>query len=70
MENETDTERIDMDREELNELCEDSWGVGLDSIVGMMRESNVLDSVGFEKDGELSGEEKVVEFFVEMVNNI
>ena len=59
-----------MDREELNELCEDSWGVGLDRIVEMLRESNVLDSVGFEKSGELSGEEKVVEFFVEMVNNI
>jgi len=70
MENETDTERIIMDRETLSELCEDSWGVGLDRIVGMMREGNVLDSVGFEKSGELSGEEKVVEFFVELVNNI
>ena len=39
-------------------------------LIWMMRESNVLDSVGFEKSGELSGEEKVVEFFVEMVNNI
>ena len=33
MENETDTERIDMDRETLSEMCEDSWGVGLDRIV-------------------------------------
>tara|TARA_B000000565_G_scaffold26592_1_gene18101 strand:- start:497 stop:709 length:213 start_codon:yes stop_codon:yes gene_type:complete len=67
---ETDIERIEMDKESLNELCEDSWGVSLDMIVGMMREGNVLDSVGFEKSGELSGEEKVVKFFVEMVNNI
>ena len=72
MENETDTERIvmDMDRETLSEMCEDSWGVGLDRIVEEMRDFDVLNQPMFEKDGELSGEERVVQFFVEMVNRI
>ena len=72
MENETDTERIvmDMDRETLSEMCEDSWGVGLDRIVEEMRDFDVLNQPMFEKSGELSGEERVVQFFVEMVNRI
>lgn len=70
MENETDTERIFMDRETLSEMCEDSWGVGLDRIVEEMRDFDVLNQPMFEKSGELSGEERVVQFFVEMVNRI
>ena len=70
MENETDTERIFMDRETLSEMREDSWGVGLDRIVEEMRDFDVLNQPMFEKSGELSGEERVVQFFVEMVNRI
>ena len=59
-----------MDRETLSEMCEDSWGVSLDRIVEEMRDFDVLNQPMFEKDGELSGEERVVQFFVEMVNRI
>ena len=31
-----------MDRETLSEMCEDSWGVGLDRIVEEMRDFDVL----------------------------
>ena len=72
MENETETERIvmDMDRETLSEMCEESWGVGLDRIVEEMRDFDVLNQPMFVKDGELNNEERVVQFFVEMVNRI
>ena len=70
MENETDTERIFMDRETLSEMCEDSWGVGLDRILQEMDDEMLLNQPMFVKDGELNTEERVVQFFVEMVNRI
>ena len=59
-----------MDRETLSEMCEESWGVGLDRIVEEMRDFDVLNQPMFVKDGELNNEERVVQFFVEMVNRI
>ncbi len=59
-----------MDRETLSEMCEDSWGVGLDRIVEEMKDFDVLNQPMFVKDGELNTEERVVQFFVEMVNRI
>ena len=70
MENETDTERIFMDRETLSEMCEDSWGVGLDRIVEEMRDFDVLNQPMFVEESQLSHEERVVQFFVDMVNRI
>ena len=70
MENETDTERIFMDRETLSEMCEESWGVGLDRIVEEMRDFDVLNQPMFVEESQLSHEERVVQFFVDMVNRI
>ena len=59
-----------MDRETLSEMCEDSWGVGLDRILQEMDDEMLLNQPMFVKDGELNTEERVVQFFVEMVNRI
>ena len=59
-----------MDRNELRDMCEETWGHSLEAIVEEMRDFDVLNQPMFEKSGELSGEERVVQFFVEMVNRI
>tara|TARA_R100000329_G_C7529840_1_gene186907 strand:- start:183 stop:401 length:219 start_codon:yes stop_codon:yes gene_type:complete len=72
MENETETERIvmDMDRETLSEMCEETWGHSLGAIVEEMRDFDVLNQPMFVEESQLSHEERVVQFFVDMVNRI
>jgi len=70
MENETDTERIFMDRETLSEMCEETWGHSLGAIVEEMRDFDVLNQPMFVEESQLSHEERVVQFFVDMVNRI
>ena len=59
-----------MDRNELRDMCEETWGHSLEAIVEEMRDFDVLNQPMFVKDGELSHEERVVQFFVDMVNRI
>ena len=59
-----------MDRNELRDMCEETWGHSLEAIVEEMRDFDVLNQPMFVKDGELNNEERVIQFFVEMVNRI
>ena len=59
-----------MDRNELRDMCEESWGDSLEAIVEEMRDFDVLNQPMFVEESQLSHEERVVQFFVDMVNRI
>ena len=59
-----------MDRNELRDMCEETWGHSLEAIVEEMRDFDVLNQPMFVEESQLSHEERVVQFFVDMVNRI
>ena len=51
-------------------MCEETWGHSLEAIVEEMRDFDVLNQPMFVEESQLSHEERVVQFFVDMVNRI
>jgi len=51
-----------MSKEELNEMCEDSWGISVNAILNEMTDS--------EFDPASASKEECIEFFVTLINQI
>tara|TARA_R110000824_G_scaffold50076_1_gene140188 strand:- start:443 stop:598 length:156 start_codon:yes stop_codon:yes gene_type:complete len=51
-----------MSKEELNEMCEESWGISVNAILNEMTDS--------EFDPASASKEECIEFFVTLVNQI
>ncbi len=65
MDQEIDVEMSDqecMSKEELNELCEESWGISVNAILNEMTD--------FDFDPATASKEECIEFFVTLVNEI